>query len=131
MTLLVLYHPYFLAFNIGPAAGGPLVIVLLGQGGLASTLQMAHAKYDTVHWMQDIAQNLAHFKAAGEAPLLLAKTDSLVTAYLAARQQRFGVLFRQYLGSGGWQALGHRRHNPHRRLAPGGGTVDVGAVRGG
>jgi ABC-type bacteriocin/lantibiotic exporter with double-glycine peptidase domain len=107
MTLLVLYHPYFLAFNFMLAAGGALVVFTLGHGGLASTLQMSHAKYDTVHWMQDIASNLAHFKGVGDAPVLLAKTDHLVAAYLDARRQRFGVLIRQYVGSIIWQALGH------------------------
>lgn len=90
MTMLVLYHPYFLAFNFMLAAGGALVVFTLGHGSLASTLRMSYAKYDTVHWMQDIASNLAHFKGVGDAPVLLAKTDHLVAAYLDARRQRFG-----------------------------------------
>jgi len=107
MTILVFYHPYFLAFNIVLLGGFAVVVLVLSHGGLRETLRMSHAKYETLYWLQEIAYNLLHFKSTVSTPLLLNKTDRLVNTYLTARRARFTVLMRQYLGSVGWQALGH------------------------
>ena len=107
MTILVFYHPYFLAFNIVLLGGFAVVVLVLSHGGLRETLRMSHAKYETLYWLQEIAYNLLHFKSTVSTPLLLNKTDQLVNTYLTARRARFNVLMRQYLGSVGWQALGH------------------------
>ena len=107
MTILVFYHPYFLAFNIVLLGGFAVVVLVLSHGGLRETLRMSHAKYETLYWLQEIAYNLLHFKSTVSTPLLLNKTDQLVNTYLTARRARFTVLMRQYLGSVGWQALGH------------------------
>ncbi len=107
MTILVFYHPYFLLFNAVLLAGFCVIMFLLSHGGLRATIQMSHAKYDTLHWIQEIAYNLLHFKSTISEPLLIKKTDELVNAYVAARRTRFHVLMRQYLSSVGWQALGH------------------------
>lgn len=107
MTILVFYHPYFLAFNFVLLGGFAFVVLVLSHGSLRETLRMSHAKYETLYWMQEMAYNLLHFKATVSEPLLLKKTDQLVNTYLTARRARFNVLMRQYLGSVGWQALGH------------------------
>ncbi len=107
MTLLVFYHPYFLVFDAFLLVGFGAIVFLLSHGGLRTTLVMSEAKYHTLQWMQDIANNLLHFKATVSGALLLKKTDDLVTTYLEARRNRFRVLIRQYLGSVGFQALGH------------------------
>ncbi|WP_447979155.1 peptidase domain-containing ABC transporter [Candidatus Nitrospira bockiana] len=107
MSILVFYHPYFLVFNALLVLGFAIIVTVLSHGGLKATIEMSHAKYDTAHWLQDVAFNLPHFKASVSEPLLLKKTDGLVEAYLAARRRRFQVLIRQYLGSVGWQALAH------------------------
>jgi len=107
MTILVFYHPYFLAFNALLVAGFAIVVAGLSHGALRATIDMSQAKYDTIHWLQEIAFNLPHFKATVSEPLLLKKTDELVNTYIGARRTRFQILMRQYLGSVGWQALGH------------------------
>ncbi len=107
MTILVFYHPYFLLFNAALLAGFGFVVFVMSHGALKATLDMSHAKYETVNWIQEVADNLLHFKATVSAPLLMEKTDALVEDYLKARRTRFNVLIRQYLGSVGWQALGH------------------------
>ncbi|OLC81505.1 MAG: hypothetical protein AUI96_01670 [Nitrospirae bacterium 13_1_40CM_3_62_11] len=89
MTILVFYHPYFLGFNAFLLAGFAAVVLMLGHGGLRTTLRISEAKYDAFHWMQEIAYNLLHF------------------TYLAARRERFNVVIRQFLGSVGFQAVGH------------------------
>jgi ABC-type bacteriocin/lantibiotic exporter with double-glycine peptidase domain len=108
MTILVMYHPYFLAFNVLLLGGFVLVITTLGQGGLKITMQVSQRNYDTLNWMQDIAHNLLHFKATASMPLLLKKTDELVKEYVSARKVRSDILSgRQYKGAVIWQALGH------------------------
>jgi ABC-type bacteriocin/lantibiotic exporter with double-glycine peptidase domain len=106
MTILVFYHPYFLLYNALLLAGFN-VVFLLSYGGLKATIDMSHAKYDTLHWIQEISYNLLHFKATDSQAILMQRTDELVTKYVEARQTRFGILVRQYLGSVGWQAVAH------------------------
>jgi ABC-type bacteriocin/lantibiotic exporter with double-glycine peptidase domain len=106
MTILVFYHPYFLLYNALLLAGFN-VVFLLSHGGLKATINMSHAKYDTLHWMQEISYNLLHFKATDSQAILMQRTDELVAKYVETRQTRFGILVRQYLGSVGWQALAH------------------------
>jgi ABC-type bacteriocin/lantibiotic exporter with double-glycine peptidase domain len=107
MTILVFYHPYFLLFNAVLLAGFTVVFFLMSHGGLRAELDVSHAKYDTLHWLQEISYNLLHFKATDSQPLLMQKTDDLLSIYVGARRSRFRVLIRQYLGSVGWQAVGH------------------------
>lgn len=106
MTILVFYHPYFLLYNALLLAGFN-VVFLLSHGGLKATIDMSHAKYDTLHWMQEISYNLLHFKATDSRAILMQRTDELVGKYVERRQTRFGILIRQYLGSVGWQAIAH------------------------
>src|SRR5215831_18323683 len=106
MTILVFYHPYFLVYNALLLAGFSIVFSL-SHGGLKATIDMSQAKYDTLHWMQDISYNLLHFKATDSQTLLMQKTDELVNNYVDTRQIRFGILVRQYLGSVVWQAFAH------------------------
>lgn len=106
MTLLALYHPYFLIFDV-VLLGAGILIGILGKGGLRTTLQMSHAKYDAFHWFQEVADNLLHFKETNSSGLVLRKTDELVTAYVRARQSRFRVLLRQFIGSLSIQIMLH------------------------
>ncbi|WP_455245809.1 ATP-binding cassette domain-containing protein [Petrachloros mirabilis] len=106
MTILVFYHPYFLLYNAVLFAGFN-VVFLLSYGGLKATINMSHAKYDTLHWIQEISYNLLHFKATDSQAVLMHRTDDLVGKYIETRQTRFGILVRQYLGSVVWQAIAH------------------------
>ena len=108
MTILVLYHPYFLAYNTLLVAGFLLVIVTLGQGGYKITRTVSQLHYNTLSWLQDIGHNLPHFKATSSTPLLLRKTDELVKEYVTARQTRSDILSgMQYKGAVMFQAFGH------------------------
>ena len=106
MALLVLYHPYFLVFDLLLllAVG---IIGVLGQGGLQTTLHMSEAKYATYHWFQEVADNLSHFKASQSRDFILQKADALAHAYVHARESRLRVLIRQYIGSISLQILLH------------------------
>ena len=107
MTILVFYHPYFLLYNAILLVGFNVVFFLMSHGGLKADMELSHAKYDTLHWFQEIAYNLLHFKSTDSQALLIKKTDQLLDTYMGVRKTRFGVLIRQYLGSLGWQAIAH------------------------
>jgi putative ABC transport system ATP-binding protein len=107
MALLIFYHPYFLIYDVVLLMGFITIIAVLSRGGLRITTQVNERHYETVNWLQDIADNLLHFKATASTPMLLEKTDALVHAYVKARKTRSDILHRQYKGSMVWQALGH------------------------
>ncbi len=107
MTILVFYHPYFLLYNAILLLGFNMVFFLMSHGGLKADLELSHAKYDTLHWFQEIAYNLLHLKSTDSQALLIKKTDQLLDTYISVRKSRFGILIRQYLGSLGWQAIAH------------------------
>jgi len=87
MTILVFYHPYFLGFNALLLAGFAFVVMALGHGGLKATLDMSHAKYQTLHWLQEMADNLPHFKATVSEPLLLKKPMNWSTPIWASGER--------------------------------------------
>ncbi|MDP3090650.1 MAG: ATP-binding cassette domain-containing protein [Nitrospira sp.] len=107
MSILVFYHPYFLLFNALLLVGFTVVFFLLSHGGVRTTIDVSHAKYDALHWMQEISYNLLHFKATDSQPLLMQKSDRLIEKYVDARRARFAIIARQYLSSVGWQAIVH------------------------
>lgn len=107
MTMLVFYHPYFIFLNLVLLIGSAFIFFVLSRGGLRTTVEMSHAKYDVLHWIQEISQNLLHIKATDSRALLIDKTDELTKKYIEHRQARFAVLLRQFLASVGGQALAH------------------------
>lgn len=107
MTILVFYHPYFALFNLVLLIGSALIFFVLSRGGLRTTVDMSHAKYDVLHWIQEISQNLLHIKATDSRALLMEKTDHLAKKYIECRRARFAVLLRQFIASVGGQALTH------------------------
>lgn len=107
MTILVFYHPYFILFDLVLLLGFTLIVFVLSRGGLRTTIAMSHAKYDVLHWMQEISQNLLHIKATDSRELLIEKTDQLTAKYVECRRARFAVLLRQFMASVGGQAFAH------------------------
>ena len=106
MILLAVYHPYFIFFD-SLLIVSVIFIALLGKGGLRNTLNMSQAKYDAFHWLQEIADNLLHFKATNSSNLVMRKTDCLAGEYVQARKFRFRTLVRQYVGSLFFQVIMH------------------------
>jgi ABC-type bacteriocin/lantibiotic exporter with double-glycine peptidase domain len=108
MTMLVFYHPFFAAYNLALVAGFVFLVSLFGRGGFLITLDMSRLHYEIFHWMQNIALNLAHLRAAGSSPYLLHKTDALTRAYVKVRQRRSDLLTgRQYKAASLWHVAGH------------------------
>ena len=108
MSMLVFFHPYFLLYNVLLLSGFVVLLTVFGRGGLLITLEMSRLNHDIYHWIQNIALNLPHLRAAGQSPYLMRKTDELTKAYVRVRQQRSNLLTgRQYKAAALWQVVGH------------------------
>ena len=108
MAILVMYHPYFLGYNVLLISGFVFVATVFGQGGFRITQRMSRLNYEVFNWLQDVGHNRLHFKATESMPLLLKRTDELVRAYVKVRQTKSDILTgRQYKSAVIWQAFGH------------------------
>ncbi len=108
MTILIMYHPYFLGYNIFLITGFAFLLTFFGRGGLRITQRVSRLHYQTFHWLQDIGINRLHFKSTDSLPLLLKKTDALVQAYVMARKTRSDILSGgQYKSAVIFQAFAH------------------------
>lgn len=108
MTILVMYHPYFLGYNLFLITGFLFLLTFFGRGGFRITQRVSQLHYQTFHWLQDIGINRLHFKSTDSLPLLLKKTDALVQEYVQARKRRSDILTgAQYKSAVIFQAFAH------------------------
>lgn len=108
MTMLVLFHPYFVAYILVLILGFVGLLTLFGRGGFFITLEMSRLHYEIFGWIQNIAHNLPHLRAAGDSSYLLERTDALTRTYVRIRQRRSNTLTgRQYKAAALWQVVGH------------------------
>lgn len=98
LLLLAFYHPALLAFDLLLVAAVAFVLVVLGRGATATTINESKAKYAVEAWLEELARHPITFKSAGGAELALARVDVLCERYLARRRAHFRVLFRQIVG---------------------------------
>jgi putative ABC transport system ATP-binding protein len=108
MSLLIFFHPYFLLYNMTLIVGFVGLLTVFGREGFLITLKMSQLNYEIYHWIQNIAANLPHLRAAGHSPYLMRKTDELTRAYVQVRQRRSDLLTgRQYKAAVLWLVVGH------------------------
>ncbi len=108
VTMLILFHPFFVLYILVLILGFVGLLTLFGRGGFFITLEMSRLHYEIFGWIQNIAQNLPHLRAAGESPYLLERTDGMTRIYARIRQRRSDTLTgRQYKAAALWQVVGH------------------------
>lgn len=108
VTMLILFHPYFTLYILVLILGFVGLLTLFGRGGFFVTLEMSRLHYQIFGWIQNIAHNLPHLRAAGDSPYLLERTDGLTRLYARVRQRRSDTLTgRQYKAAALWQVVGH------------------------
>ncbi|MGB4889642.1 MAG: ABC transporter ATP-binding protein, partial [Nitrospira sp.] len=108
VTMLILFHPFFVLYILVLILGFVGLLTLFGRGGFFITLEMSRLHYDIFGWIQNIAHNLPHLRAAGDSPYLLERTDTLTRMYARIRQRRSDTLTgRQYKAAALWQVAGH------------------------
>lgn len=96
LLVLSFYHPFFILFSL--ILIGVLYIIFRTtiKKGLATSLNESKYKYKVVHWLQEVARTNSTFKLAGTTDLPLLNTNKEVEGYLAARENHFKILVKQY-----------------------------------
>jgi ABC-type bacteriocin/lantibiotic exporter with double-glycine peptidase domain len=105
MTLLALYHPLLLAFDLFLILAILVIVFGLGRGAVQSSIKESKAKYATAAWLEEMAALTRTFKAGGAARFAMERADRLARDYLSYRQSHFRIFMRQVVGSLALQAI--------------------------
>lgn len=97
LILLSLYHSFFIIFSMLLVLVVYLVFKYTAPKGLATSLKESKYKYETAHWLEEIARTMGTFKLAGKTDLPINKTDEIVENYISARKSHFKTLMTQYV----------------------------------
>jgi len=105
LLLLSFYHPFFILLGILISVLLFLIIRVTFAVGLETSIDESKYKYQTAHWLEEIARSLFSFKLSGDSELHIEKADSIAKDYLDARQRHFAVLLKQYWSMIGFKAV--------------------------
>jgi ABC-type bacteriocin/lantibiotic exporter with double-glycine peptidase domain len=94
MIFMGFYSPYFLIFNVLVLLSYGMFI-LLGRGGVKTSLVQSKYKYAMAHFLEDVARCQLAFKINSGLNFSILKTDGLSTDYVKARRKHFHVVIRQ------------------------------------
>lgn len=99
LILLAIYHPFFILFDLALLAFVPIVIFILGQNGLETSIKESKKKYALVSWFEEIARCQVSFKLFAKPEFIYQRVDAIAVNYVEARHKHFLVLARQMIGS--------------------------------
>lgn len=105
LLLVSFYHPFFIVFSFFLIILIFLIVRLTGPKGLKTSLIESNYKYETAHWLEELARNVESFKMAGESTLPLEKNDGNTEAYVKARKKHFNVIINQFSLMIGFKAV--------------------------
>ncbi len=119
LIVLAFYHPYLLTFAL--VLGGLVVFLflVLGIGGVRTSIDESYAKFDVAAWLEEVARCPHTFRSGEGALLAIDRADVLADRYVAARKRHFSIIWRQtifalmleavgstvLLGLGGWLVI--------------------------
>jgi len=98
LLLVTFYNTFFGVMGVVMILFLLLLIRLLFNNSLASSLKESKYKYKTASWLEDIARANNTFKLAGGAELSMRRTDDLVASYLDFRSSHFKLLLWHFSG---------------------------------
>ncbi|MCS6899288.1 MAG: ABC transporter ATP-binding protein [Myxococcales bacterium] len=93
--LMAFYHPMLLAFDVVLMAVLAFNVLVLGRGGVATSLAESQAKYEVVAWLEELAGHNAAFHSAGGRAFASMRVQHLCSEYLRARRSHFRIVMRQ------------------------------------
>lgn len=105
LILMAFYSPWLLAFDFGISLFIIVCSMVLGKGGIRTSIEESDEKYRVAEWLEDLGRCHVSFKTHGSHKFVLEKSDAMVIDYLHARQHHFAVLFRQLFSTYLFQAL--------------------------
>ncbi|MFN0123339.1 MAG: peptidase domain-containing ABC transporter [Blastocatellia bacterium] len=98
LTLMAFYSPYLLAFDLFLILFVLFIVVVLGMGGLRTSVHESYQKYHVAEWLEELARCHRGFKLNATSSFAIEKADELVVGYVRARRAHFRVLLRQAIG---------------------------------
>ena len=105
LLLLSFYHPFFILLGVLISVVLFLIIRVTFNVGLETSIIESKFKYQTAHWLEEIARSVFSFKLSGNSELHIEKADNITKEYLASRQSHFAVLLKQYWSMIGFKAV--------------------------
>jgi ABC-type bacteriocin/lantibiotic exporter with double-glycine peptidase domain len=96
LILVSFYHPFFIIFSFFLILLIFLIVRLTGPKGLKTSLKESNFKYETAHWLEELARNVETFKMAEDSKLPLEKNDTNTENYVKARRSHFDVIINQF-----------------------------------
>lgn len=105
MVVLAFYHPFLLGFDVILIFLICFLLFVLGKGGIRTSLEESHTKYDVAGWLEEIVRLPRALKFGQAERLALMKADQLATAYVEARSAHFSVVWRQTIFALGLQVI--------------------------
>lgn len=103
LILLSLYHPFFIFLGILITIMLAIVLLATFNQGLKTSIVESEYKYQTAHWIEEIARSFDTFKILGNNIFHLKKADHLNNQYLEHRKKHFSILLKQY-----WSLVGFK-----------------------
>lgn len=95
MTLLALYHPYFIVFDALLILLLWLTWALFGKKAMVTASLESGAKYKAASWFEEIAEHNIFFKTHRKKAAAIEKADGFIANYLDKRRDHFRRLFSQ------------------------------------
>lgn len=95
LTVLAFYHPFLIGFDFILLLLIAFTLFVLGWGGVRTSLNESHAKYDVAGWLEELVRSPLTFKFGGGPKYAFARADQLAGEYVTARRAHFAVVWRQ------------------------------------
>lgn len=96
--VLGFYSPVLLAVDVAIVVGFVGGALLLGIGGLRTSIAESKTKYKVANWLEDVARTHVSMKVHGNPEYITDRADALVLKYLEYREEHFSVNRRQLIG---------------------------------
>ncbi|HET8860228.1 peptidase domain-containing ABC transporter [Marivirga sp.] len=105
LILISFYHPFFILFSFFLILLIFLIVRLTGPKGLKTSIRESNYKYETAHWLEELARNMESFKMAEDSKLPLEKNNKNTENYIKARRSHFSVIINQFSLMIGFKAV--------------------------
>lgn len=97
MSLMAFYHPYLLGYDILLIVMLVVVLFVLGQGAVRTSIAESLCKYNVLAWLEQLLRSRPVFQSIEGRDWAWQRADALCGEYLAARARHFRILLRQVI----------------------------------
>jgi ABC-type bacteriocin/lantibiotic exporter with double-glycine peptidase domain len=105
LTLLALYHPALLGYDVLLLGAFAVVLLLPARGATETAIKESKAKHAVAGWLEQVAANPEVFRTAAGRRLATERADALSADWLTYRSKHFGAFVRQYASAMSIQVL--------------------------